>query len=673
MACDWTASARRLLKGVGGEQNVINMTHCATRIRLQLKDESKVDEVALRADPKVITTVSAGGQYQIVVGNDVPLLYDAITGISNIGSAESADNANDSNAADASDGNEPAGKQQNPAMRFIAMISSIFLPIIWVLSGTGLVSALLLILVKLNVLSTTSQTYIILHAIGDNVLYFLPVFLAATSAKRFKSNQFVAMAISCALIYPSVIELASAKSVHFLGIPVAIVNYTYTVIPIIITIWAASKLEHVLNKYLPSNLRNFLSPMLVVLITVPLVLLTIGPLSSWCAEGLANGLEWLWSKAPIVGGLILGAAWQPLVVFGIHWGVWPVIINDITLDGSSHLSAPLLPAVFGMCGAVFGVFLKTKNKRLKELAGPATITGVFAGITEPAIYGVTLPLRRPFIYAVIAGGVGGAIAAAGGGGTTAFALPGGLTIPVYIGVGNFAVEMIGTGVAAVIAFILTVTIGFKDMPEDSVASVAAETGDINAAQADDSAAAVPAAAQSAQSSKTVLAAATAPAAAPMTATQTVAETKVIAVTSPATGKVIALQNIADQIFASGALGKGARVLPSDGRIVAPVSGTVITAMPHAFGIQTDDGVDVLVHIGIDTVKLNGEGFQSAATQGQRVEAGDPLSTVDLAHIAQSGFDTTVITVVTNSQQFVDVVPSDAATVNAGEPLLSVVA
>ncbi len=472
---------------------------------------------------------------------------------------------------------------------------------------------------------------------------------------------------------PSVIELASAKSVHFLGIPVAIVNYTYTVIPIIITIWAASKLEHVLNKYLPSNLRNFLSPMLVVLITVPLVLLTIGPLSSWCAEGLANGLEWLWSKAPIVGGLILGAAWQPLVVFGIHWGVWPVIINDITLDGSSHLSAPLLPAVFGMCGAVFGVFLKTKNKRLKELAGPATITGVFAGITEPAIYGVTLPLRRPFIYAVIAGGVGGAIAAAGGGGTTAFALPGGLTIPVYIGVGNFAVEMIGTGVAAVLAFILTVTIGFKDMPEDSVASVAAETGDINAAQADDSAAAVPAAAQSAQSSKTVLAAATAPAAAPMTATQTVAETKVIAVTSPATGKVIALQNIADQIFASGALGKGAGVLPSDGRIVAPVSGTVITAMPHAFGIQTDDGVDVLVHIGIDTVKLNGEGFQSAATQGQRVEAGDPLSTVDLAHIAQSGFDTTVITVVTNSQQFVDVVPSDAATVNAGEPLLSVVA
>lgn len=469
------------------------------------------------------------------------------------------------------------------------------------------------------------------------------------------------------------VELASAKSVHFLGIPVAIVNYTYTVIPIIITIWAASKLEHVLNKYLPSNLRNFLSPMLVVLITVPLVLLTIGPLSSWCAEGLANGLEWLWSKAPIVGGLILGAAWQPLVVFGIHWGVWPVIINDITLDGSSHLSAPLLPAVFGMCGAVFGVFLKTKNKRLKELAGPATITGVFAGITEPAIYGVTLPLRRPFIYAVIAGGVGGAIAAAGGGGTTAFALPGGLTIPVYIGVGNFAVEMIGTGVAAVLAFILTVTIGFKDMPEDSVASVAAETGDINAAQADDSAAAVPAAAQSAQSSKTVLAAATAPAAAPMTATQTVAETKVIAVTSPATGKVIALQNIADQIFASGALGKGAGVLPSDGRIVAPVSGTVITAMPHAFGIQTDDDVDVLVHIGIDTVKLNGEGFQSAATQGQRVEAGDPLSTVDLAHIAQSGFDTTVITVVTNSQQFVDVVPSDAATVNAGEPLLSVVA
>ncbi|MCH3973915.1 PTS sugar transporter subunit IIA [Bifidobacterium tibiigranuli] len=218
-----------------------------------------------------------------------------------------------------------------------------------------------------------------------------------------------------------------------------------------------------------------------------------------------------------------------------------------------------------------------------------------------------------------------------------------------------------------IAFVLTLTVGFKDIPEDSAASVAAEAGidadSVGDAQADASLAATPA----------VASATAAPVTAIQTATQTATETKVIAVGAPATGTVVALQNIADQIFASGALGKGAGVNPSDGRIVTPVSGTVITAMPHAFGIQTDDGVEVLVHIGIDTVKLNGEGFQSAATQGQRVEAGDLLSTVDLAHIAQAGFDTTVITVVTNSQQFVDVVPTDAATVNAGEPLLSVVA
>ncbi|MCH3973916.1 PTS transporter subunit EIIC [Bifidobacterium tibiigranuli] len=382
------------------------------------------------------------GQYQIVVGNDVPLLYDAIIGISNIGSAEATGSAD---SADASDGNEPAGKQQNLAMRFIAMISSIFLPIIWVLSGTGLVSALLLILVKLNVLGTTSQTYIILHAIGDSVLYFLPVFLAATSAKRFKSNQFVAMAIACALIYPSIITLASAKSVHFIGIPVAIVNYTYTVIPIIITIWAASKLEHVLNKYLPSNLRNFLSPMLVVLITVPLVLLTIGPLSSWCAEGLANGLEWLWGQGayrrrPDLGRCLAAACGvrHPLGRMAGHHQ------RHRAQRLQPSLRSPAARRVRHVRCRVRSV-PETKNKHLRELAGPATITGVFAGITEPAIYGVTLPLRRPFIYAVIGGGVGGAIAAAGGGGTTAFALPGGLTIPVYIGVGNFSLEMIGTG------------------------------------------------------------------------------------------------------------------------------------------------------------------------------------------------------------------------------------
>lgn len=647
MADNWQNIGSEILDDVGGPENVARLTHCATRLRFQLKDDSAVNQEALRTVPKVITTVNSGGQYQVVIGNDVAFAYEAIAPrlSGGQGSADGREQPTGSDGETASD--EGTGKK-GPVARFIEMISSIFLPVIWVLSGTGLLAAILLIFTSLGLLDKNGQTYSILHAASDCVLYFLPVFLAATSAKRFKMNQYLAIAIGCALVYPSIVALASAKSVHFFGIPMAATNYTYSVLPVILAIYVASKLEHLLNKYLPSNIRNFTTPLLVVLIMVPLVLLTIGPVSNWLANGLAGGLEWLWGKAPVVGGLILGAAWQPLVVFGIHWGVWPVIINDMAVHGFSHLSAPLLPAVFAMCGATLGVFWRTKNKRTKELAGPATITGLLAGITEPAIYGVTLPLKKPFIYGVIGGSVGGAIAAAGHGGTTTFALPGGLTIPTYVGVGSFPVEMIGTAVGFALALVLTLTLGFKDaIPGETTAP--GETAATSPANE-------PANTPAGQATAGATATSSAPAAGP--------GFDGFDITSPAPGRRVPLEEVPDKVFSSGALGPGFAIQPSEGVFRAPFDATVIVApaSSHAIGLRSNNGIELLIHIGLGTVELNGRHFTRRVEMGQAVHRGDVLVEADLAAIAQAGYDTTTMVVVTNAKKLptVQVVASESA-------------
>lgn len=662
MAQDWDAMAHQVLADIGGAGNVARLTHCATRLRLQLKDESKINDAAIRATSGVITTVSSGGQYQIVIGNDVPFLYQALNELI----APSTSAHDDDDSEDSSKG---------PVGRFIAMISSIFLPVIWVLSGTGLLSAILLIFTRFGWLDTESQTYAILHSAGDCVLYFLPVFLAVTSAKRFKMNQFIAMALGCALVYPDIIALADAESVHFFGIPVAATNYTYSVIPIILTVWVASKLEHWLDKHLASNFRNFTTPLLVVLIMVPLVLLTIGPATSWIANSLAGGLEWLWSRAPVVGGFILGAAWQPLVVFGVHWGVWPVIINDIQINHFSHLSAPLLPAVFGMCGATLGVFLRTRNKQLKELAGPATITGILAGITEPAIYGVTLPLRKPFVYGVIGGAIGGAISAAGGGGTTAFALPGGLTIPTYFGVGNFAVVMIGTGIAFVVPLVLTLVLGFhEDTLEEVVDPVEAEVHEEATALVESGDAVITTgdgtgtATAVAGSTQTATAVAGAPGAA--TSAQDFPGVDIV---SPVKGTFVPLDQVNDKVFSSGVMGQGFGVRPAEGDFYAPFDATVLVAPDsgHAVGLRSTDGVELLIHIGLDTVELKGQHFTQKVHQGDTVLRGQLLMTADLDAIAEAGYDTTTIVVVSNSKKFSSISTLATGELDTTNPVLMV--
>ena len=604
---DYRSLAGDILEKVGGESNVASLAHCATRLRFRLKDLAKADKAAVERLPGVITVMEAGGQFQVVIGNNVPIVYAEIGQISKL----TGDNAV-----------EEEGEKGNLLNRFIALISSIFLPSLWPLAGAGLFKAFLAAASQFNWLDATSTTYIIWNAAADGLFTFLPIFLAVNAAKRFKTNMFTSMAVAAALCYPAIAALNDGQTaVTFFGIPVSMIAYTSSVIPIIVAVWLQSYLETFLNKVLPNWLRNFTTPMLVLAIMVPFTLITIGPITNFIAGAISAGITWLFTTAPWLAGALMGGLWQVFVLFGLHWGFVPFIINDLSTQGYSLLTGPLPAAVLAQAAATLAVLFKTRNTSLKELAGPSALSGFVAGITEPAIYGVTLRLKKPFYYGVAGGAVGGAIAAMGGSAANAFVFPSLLAMPAFMQVGSFTLQLIGTGVAIAIAFVLTMVLGFDDIPNEAPAEELIPAG--------------PGAPE---------------------------------VAAPVSGAVVALTEVKDKVFASGALGNGIGIVPDNGLVYAPFAGTVVTAFPtgHAFGIKSADGVEVLIHIGIDTVQLDGKGFTPAVTQGQAVETGDLLATIDLDTITAAGYDPTTIMVITNTAHYAAVIPAEGHHLTHGE-------
>lgn len=614
--------ADEVLRGVGGADNVQSVTHCATRLRFVLKDRERADKAAVEATRGVITVVESGGQFQVVIGNTVNSVYESLVARGEITAG----------------GEVAAGGLLAKA---IDLVTSIFTPFLWVLAGTGLLKALLAVAVKIHSGFGTTSTYAILYTAGDALFQFLPMLLAVTAAKKFKANVYTSLAITGALVYSQTIAvIANAQGTSltlkafadagghltFLGIPVVMVSYLSAVIPAILAVYAQAKLEQGLDRVLPDWLRNFITPLVTIAVIVPLTFLIIGPISDRVGTGLSDAVNWLWGLSPFIGGAVLGAFWQVFVIFGVHWGFVPVIVQDLSKQGYSLLTGPLFAAVLAQGAAAAAVFFKTRNKELKEVAGTAALSGILAGITEPAIYGVTLRLKRPFIYACIGGAIGGGIASAGGSAAKGFVLPGLITISSTVDIGNFALQCVGTATAMIIAFVLTLTLGFKDLP--ATGESAALAGAV--------------------------------------------ESEAVAVTAPAAGQVVALDAVPDKVFSSGALGSGLAVIPASGTALAPVAGTVITAMPHAYGIRTDTGLEVLVHIGIDTVKLSGQHFSPKVVQGQRVAAGDVLADFDTAAIQAAGYNPIVVMIVTNNGPFSAVVPVAAGDIRQGQVALDLV-
>ena len=580
---DYAALAPRLLEQVGGEANISSMSHCATRMRFVLKDESKAATESIKELEGVVTVVQAGGQYQVIIGNDVPVLYEELGRITALGQQDEA----------------PQGPGGNFLDRAIALVSALINPLIWTMAGAGLIKATLALAATLHWTGADSTTYTILNAAGDSVFYYLPIVLAISAARRFKANEITSVAIAGALVYPSIVDLASAAHVTFLGIPVIMANYTSSLLPVIVAVWVQGLLEHWLKRVLPGTIRNFTMPMIVLAVMVPLTLLTIGPVMTWLSSSISGGVQWLFVHVPWLGGAVMGAMWQVFVIFGIHWGLVPIMLADLKDPGFSLMMAPLFAAVLAQSAAMLGVMIRTRNAKLRRLAGPAALSGLLAGITEPGIYGVNLPLKRPFVYGCVGGAVGGAVAAVASGATSVFVFPSIIGLSALLGHGNVALVFIGIAVAVVISLTLTLALGFTEPAEPTTAACA-----------------------------------------------------------PAVGTAMPLEKVADPVFSSGALGNGVGILPSEGRIVAPVAGTVVTAMDsgHAYGIKTDDGVEVLIHVGLDTVNLKGEGFSPRVSAGQRVDRGDPLVDVDLAAVREAGYDPTIILVVTNTASLTAVVP-----------------
>lgn len=632
---DYTTLAADILEGVGGEKNLVGATHCATRLRLRLRDDAKADTAAVEKLPGVIAVMQAGGQYQVVIGNDVPLVFAGLGKISRFGNEDSADEA---------------PSQGNLFNRFIEMVSAIFSPILWPLAGSGLLKAFLSMAGTFGWVAPTNNTYVILSAAADALFYFLPLFLAVTAARRFKVNQFTSMAIAGALVYPSIVALGTAaQPVDFAGIPLVMMNYSSSVIPIIVAVWLQGYLERFLLKFLPSAVRNFLTPLLTVAIMVPLTLLTVGPATTLISQAVSAGITAIFGFAPWLAGALMGAFWQVFVLFGLHWGFVPIMTNDLATIGYSLLMAPLVPAVLAQAAAMVAVALRTRSAARRGVAAPAAISGFLAGVTEPGIYGVNLPLKKPFYFGIAGGAVGGAIASMGGSASNAFVFASLLALPAFTAVGNFMLLLIGTAVAILIAFILTFIFGPREtadpVKDDAVASPAAGT----------ETAPVPAAADTTTGAP---------------AGQRATSVKVLA---PVSGPVIALADVQDKVFASGAMGAGVGIVPEEDAVYSPVSGTVNAVMKtgHAYGIKTDEGLEVLVHIGIDTVQMKGDGFEAAVTRGQRIEAGDLLATIDRAKIQAAGYDATTLMVVTNTRNLTAVVPLGETRLTRGAPALDV--
>ncbi|MBN3066694.1 beta-glucoside-specific PTS transporter subunit IIABC [Pectobacterium brasiliense] len=611
--------AENILRLVGGETNVSTLVHCATRLRFKIVDHGKVDVAALEALEGVITVINASGQLQVVIGNRVPEVYRAFGSISKL--------------LEDGDGKRQAVESESSTSamgRLIDLVAGIFTPLLGAMAAAGVLKGALAIVIALGWLNTKESTYVILHAASDSLFYFLPMLLAITSARKFETNIFVAVSIAGALVYPTIQGLFDAgQPVTFFGLPVVMMKYTSSVIPIIFSVWLMSYIERFLNRHIHESVRNILTPFFLLVLMVPLTLMTIGPIGISASKLIASVFVSIYSFNPIIAGALIAAAWQILVIFGVHWGFVTVFINDLSVMGHSYLKAASSPSVFAQSGALLGVMVRTKDKKLKALAGSTFIASLF-GITEPGVYGVTLKLKKPFICAVIAAALGGAIVGYAKSSAISMGMPGLLTLPIFYGEG-FIGFLIGCAIAFVASFVLTVIVGF-DEPTQPAESTPAPTH---------SPTTTPAAPVSRQHANTV------PLPlkdAPETAEQ---------LGSPAKGELILLEEVNDKVFSSGVVGQGVAILPQEGRIYSPVDGMIAStfASGHAVGILSQKGAEILIHVGINTVQLEGQHYQMHVSEGDKVTKGQLLLEFDLDAIQKAGYDTVTPMVITNAEEY----------------------
>ena len=634
MASKYDGLAKIIIQNVGGKSNVVSLTHCITRLRFKLKDESKANTDILKATDGIVTVMKSGGQYQVVIGNHVPDVYDVAMQIGGFTNESSSDAPKEKMGIGAS---------------LIDIISGVFQPILGVLAGTGIIKGILALLVFMGVTTATGGTYGMLYSIADGFFYFLPIILGYTAAQKFGGNKFIGMAIGGSLCYPAMVGL-SAKAIigtafagtmfatnyysTFLGIPVLLPSsgYPSSVVPIIAAVYVAVKLEKFWKKIIPDVVKTFLVPVCTLIMVVPLTYLAIGPISTILCSLIGKGFGSVYG-IPVVGGLfaglILGAVWQILVIFGLHWGLVPLMIINLASLKYDFVLTPYFAASFAQSMVVLAIIFKTKDKALKQIAIPAFISGMF-GVTEPAIYGITLPKKKPFVISCIAASVGGGIIGVMGCRAYAFGGLGLFGLPNFIDIStNNAYSMIwvivGTVVAMAVAFGLTMILYKDDVPAEI-------------------------------SNKKVL--------------NTEKSEKVF---SPLKGEVKELSEVDDEAFSTGVLGQGIAILPTEGKLYAPCDGEIMTFFKtgHALGLLSEEGVEILIHVGIDTVKLNGEGYTPKAEKGDKVKKGQLLLEFDIEKITKAGYSIITPIIISNTDDYADIIATDAKQVVVGDTIITV--
>ncbi len=622
-----------ILEKIGGKENIISLTHCITRLRFRLKDEKLADDEALKARKDIVTIMHSAGQYQVVIGNHVNQVYEDFCKVAGI--------------TDENDGSDNEEANIGFFNKVMEVISGCFQPILGVLCASGIIKGLVALLqFILGAEFTATGTYIVLNAVGDGMFYFLPILLGYSASRKFKLDPMIGMVIGAILVYPTIqtdaiaalgeaignIPLLGSYHKTFLGIPFVSGSYTQTVVPVVIIVLIASKFEKLFKRIIPDVIKKFIVPFLVLLISVPLGLLLIGPVVSLLTNLLSSSYTVLFEFSPMLTGLLIGFFWMILVIFGLHWALVPIFMLNITQLGYDTILVALFGHSFALMGALIAMYIKQRDKEAKAMVIPAIISALF-GVTEPGIYGFTLPERRPFIFACTASAAAGAIFTAIGGkcyimgglgifGVVNHISPQGDATGMYLSFVSIAISL-------VIAFVLTYFFwNYKDniVADKSGVKETDEKGVMDK----------------------------------------------IVVNSPMKGDIIKLEDVEDEAFSAGVLGKGVGIIPKDGAVYAPFDGTVVTVFPtkHALGLISDTGAELLIHIGINTVNLEGRGFISHVENGSKVKQGQLLLEVDLDLLKKEGYNIQTPVLITNVGDFIDVIETDKKNIDKNDVILT---
>lgn len=617
MKKDYPKLASTILENVGGKENVEFVMNCATRLRFTLKNMDLAKTEEIKNTKSVIDVIIQNGQYQVCIGPDVIDVFKELNKIGDFSQKKEEEPKNNQKLID----------------KFFGVVSGIFTPIVPVLMAAGMVGALLTVLDLIGVLPSTSSTYYVWNLIKEAGFYFLPFYVAYTASQKLGANPFLSMLLAGVLLHPQLSNFSSlgVEQLTFFGIGIKAVTYSSTILPIILSVWLLSYVEKFFTKVCPQVIRAFSVPMLSTMVVVPLMLIIIGPAGGYLADYMSVFVQYLGNNLGFLAVGIIAALTPIMIATGTHSFAFPVIVTTLAMNGYEALIVPaMLAENLAMAGAAFAVGIKTKDKDVRAEANAATLSACL-GISEPAMYGINLPRKTPFYATIIASGIGGVVAGLLGVRFYAVASASFVGLPATIGEGSMmgvVYSLIVIAVSFISAFIFTIILGKKDL-ETNVDNKEAES-------------------QMTMKGEEIL--------------------------SPLDGELIELSDVKDKTFASGAMGKGVAIKPVEGILVSPINGHIemIFNTKHAIGLKSDDGAEILIHIGMDTVNLQGKYFEVLKNAGDNVKVGDELIRFDIKAMESEGYDVTTPIIVTNSQEYVDVIPDACGEIKKGSRIFKTV-